>query len=167
MKQTIIFLNGASSSGKTSIANELLKLTPCLYLSVDEFISKQPSELLNDKDKLKVYFPEIISEFHKAIKEAFNKGNSLVIDHVLEELDWYEECKDLLKDNPVIWVSVKCPFKELERRELKRKDRNIGLAKLQYGTVYKDYKYDIQVDTSKITPKNAAIKILSYASERV
>lgn len=167
MKQKIIFLNGASSSGKTSIAKELLKLNSYFYLSIDDFTNKQPTEILNDKDKLKAHFPKIISEFHEAIKEMSDKGRSLVIDHVLEKPQWYKECKEALKDKQVAWVSVICSLEELGRREANRKDRASGLAKLQHETVYKSYAYDILVNTSTTTPKEAAIKIESYAKKVV
>jgi|SRR3989344_145578 len=166
MNQKIIFLNGTSSSGKTSIAKELLKLNTYLYLSIDDFINKQHSETLKDRNKLKTYFPKIISKFHKAIKDTSDKGDSLIIDHVLEKPEWYKECKEVLKDKPVVWVFVTAPLKELERREANRKDRNAGLAKIQYEIVYKDYVYDIQIDTSSTTSKEATIKIENYTKER-
>ncbi len=166
MKQKIIFLNGTSSSGKTSIAKELLKLNSYLYLSLDDAINNQPSEILKDKDRFQEFFPKVISEFHKTIKKMADQNKSLVIDHILEKPEWYEECKKTLKDKLVTWVSVICPLEELEMREASRKDRTKGLAKFQYNFVYKGYIHDLRIDTLSTTSQEAAIKIESYAKRK-
>jgi len=156
-KKKIVFLNGTSSSGKTTIAKEILKSIDASYLSIDDFTHVQNGE----GQEFKEHFPEIINNFHKTIKNTANNNVNVIIDHVLEKPEWYESCKEALKDLNVIWVSVIAPIDVLEKRELARKDRNIGFARLQYDRVYKDYIADIVIDTSKVSPEEAATMILN------
>lgn len=161
-KQTshIIFLNGTSSSGKSTIAKKLSELDNFEYLSIDDFINEQSSITGTN---LRNKFPKIVHKFHQKISELTQQNKNLIIDHVLEKPEWYEACKEALRGGNITWVSVICPLEELEKREAKRKDRKPGLARFQYNILYKNYKYDIQIDTSITSPKQAAFSILTYA----
>ena len=67
----IIFLNGTSSSGKTSIAKELQQILkePYLLVSIDNFISMLPQKYLNGEDPktLGKAILKIISGMHHSI----------------------------------------------------------------------------------------------------
>jgi chloramphenicol 3-O phosphotransferase len=49
----------------------------------------------------------------------------------------------------------------LERREIERGDRNIGVAKEQLEIVHKNMVFDVEVDTYKNTIEECTQKILS------
>lgn len=62
----------------------------------------------------------------------------------------------LLKPFEVFMVDVFASLEILEARELQRGDRMIGLARWQYDGVHKDMRYDLEIDTSNITPVEGA-----------
>ncbi|MHA1308877.1 MAG: chloramphenicol phosphotransferase CPT family protein [Candidatus Heimdallarchaeota archaeon] len=168
MQGKIIFLNGTSSSGKTTIA-ELLQNQlnePYFILSIDSYISsiKFP-ELITEAKSLKhLPITTFIAGFHGAIKSMANLGLNIIIDHVLQEEKWVVDIKDLINNKRTIFVGVFCSFEELERREKLRKDREVGLAKYQFERVHKNKTYAIEVDTSELKPQECVDKILSQVN---
>ena len=52
----------------------------------------------------------------------------------------------------MIFVGVKCPVEELERRELARGDRHVGFARWQFERVHRFGACDFEIDTSVNTP---------------
>src|SRR5437868_4456033 len=105
----IIFLTGASSAGKSSIARCLQDSLPgrFLHVSLDAFILMLPSG--HDLED----FKRMADGFHRAIKALSDAGNPLIVDHVLVREDWTMQCAALLSDRYVLFVGVLCPLEEL------------------------------------------------------
>jgi chloramphenicol 3-O phosphotransferase len=169
----IIFLNGTSSSGKTSIAKALQeKLTdPYMHISVDNFFHFLPERFLNptsleEIDRLGNLIPNVISGFHKCIAALATAGNYLIVDHVLQEQDWLKKCVESLEELDVLFVGVKCPLEIAERREKERGNRNIGTARYQIDRVHAHDQYDIVVNTSILTIEACASEIMEKMQER-
>jgi chloramphenicol 3-O-phosphotransferase len=85
----IIFLNGASSSGKSSIARQLLLMLdpPHFHMSVDAINSmrvKQKTRELDDA-ALAAVLTRTRAGFHRAVAGLAEAGNDVVMDHVLSE----------------------------------------------------------------------------------
>jgi chloramphenicol 3-O phosphotransferase len=154
----IIFLNGITSSGKTTIANELIKVLgePYFILSFDKFLTNK-MRLVFDKDSKER--ENLISAFHHTIQTFSECSVNVIVDHVLIEYEWYEECSALLADLPVVYVGVYCPLEVLEERESQREDRIKGMARQQYEIVHSGKSYDLTLDTSLLTPHECAEKI--------
>jgi chloramphenicol 3-O phosphotransferase len=151
----IILLNGASSSGKTSIAKALQAMIdePCIHLCIDDHLGAYQSDLWERQEIVKPEWPNIIRGFHAAGAAIARAGNMVIIDDVLEESPpWVEHLLELFQGLPVIIVGVHCPLEELEQRERQRKDRKTGLARLQTDQVHAQAEYDVQVDTSMLSP---------------
>jgi chloramphenicol 3-O phosphotransferase len=158
----IIFLNGASSSGKTSIARALQAMIdePCIHLCIDDYLGAFQSDLWQRQEVVRPKWPNIIRGFHAAGAAIARAGNLVVIDDVLEkEPPWVESLLELFDGIEVIFVGVHCPLGELERREKRRKDRREGMARLQFEQVHAQALYDINVDTSALSPEECAAKI--------
>jgi chloramphenicol 3-O phosphotransferase len=152
----IIFLNGASSSGKSTIAKLLQRQLdePFLHMQLDAFIEMLPRV----EDEL---FLKMIPGFHRAIAAMAATGNNVIVDHVLVVDEWLQECRELLTGY-VLFVGVQCPLDELERREKERDKRRQGFARSQFENVHKGKVYDIEIDTSLLTPKACAQQILDF-----
>jgi len=73
-----------------------------------------------------------------------------------------KECLELFEGFEVVFIGIKCPLDELERREALRGDRAQGLARWQYERVHAHNAYDIEVDTSVFTPEECAGTIIEY-----
>ena len=158
----IIFLNGTSSSGKTSIAKALQQVLdePYLHFGVDDFIMMLPDRYFCDdkQEELSMLIPQAISGTHRCIAASASAGNNIVVDHVLEQRPWLEECVDTLTDFSVLFVGIRCPLEELERRERGR-NRRPGLAKWQFDHVHAHGVYDVEVDTSVHSAMQCALQI--------
>ena len=148
-RASVILLNGTSSSGKTTLATALQKAMPepTLYVSNDKFISMTPEHVLKD-DALrpKVLIP-LMSAFHHSLPLIAACGFPMIVDHVIERMDWMDEVAEALRGVDVHFVKVSCPLEELERRERARGDRQIGFARMQLGWVHSHCGYDVEVDT--------------------
>jgi chloramphenicol 3-O phosphotransferase len=146
----IIFLNGTSSSGKTTLALAFQRAMPepTLYVSVDKFIFMSPDHVLKDDSVRPSVLLPLISAFHRSLPVIAQCGFPMIIDHVIERRDWMDEVAEALRDYSAYMVKVTCPLGELERRERERGDRKIGLAKWQLGLIHSFCGYDAEVDTS-------------------
>ncbi|WP_409274944.1 chloramphenicol phosphotransferase CPT family protein [Neobacillus sp. SCS-31] len=168
----IIFLNGASSSGKTSLANELVNILeePYIYLSADqigEFLESFIPEGYNpyDEKMIKAFYmirPSMFSLFHHFIKFLAMLEKNVIVDHIVLLPEWLKECCELLSDHSVYFIGVHCSLEELERRELSRGNRKIGSAKAQLEQVHRHIIYDYEVDTSNSSTRECALMIKEY-----
>ena len=185
---SIILLNGVTSSGKSSIAKSLQGQLeePFLHLGIDVFTQMLPSayysftqppenvlalqgfhwEPMLENDKAMGFIRagpvvhRLIRGMHRACAAFASSGNHLIIDDVLFYEDWLLDYLNVLKDFKVLFVGVRCPLDELERRERERGDRNIGQARGQIDIVHANSLYDIEVDTSISNPAECAARII-------
>jgi chloramphenicol 3-O phosphotransferase len=168
---TIIFINGTSSSGKTSLLKLLQKKLPEPYLDmgVDKFIWMLPGRYLDrplwDEVLGKALHSgpvgwSLFSGMHHAIAAAASRGNNILADHVFVEKDWVDECAELFAEINAYLIGLHCPLEVLEQREKDRKDRTLGQAKLQYEVIHKYTQYDLELDTSKLTAEECAEQVI-------
>jgi chloramphenicol 3-O phosphotransferase len=155
----IIFLNGVSSSGKSTLANGLVKLMPSYFqMSIDDF--DLFIEKMEDREKNHLIPVETEYFFHRTIAMFSDRGINVVVDHILHDNFTREDCFKTLADYPILFVGVHCSLEELERREKVRGDRNIGQAKRQLEHVHKSEIYDIEVNTFAESVEECSNKII-------
>lgn len=174
MKQgMIVLMNGTSSSGKTSISNELMnqKEIPFHHLSVDDFIKGffnnqfsdiEPTREVDEQVIAQIMFDPLNSMYYSTIKLFSEMGLNVIVDTVIENDKWFNDCLDVFFDQPTLFIGVICSKEELIRREQTRGDRQIGLAASQFSKVYCIDEYDLEVNTEEMTPIECAEKILSF-----
>ena len=176
-KATIIVLNGAGSSGKSSIARALQTITakPCLHVAMDTFLEMLPEVLQDHPDTFD--FLEIVEDgapsvqiaigpvgerllrgMRAAIAALANEGNNLVVDDVMLDGE-ASEYRRLLRSHDLHFVGVHAPLEILEVRERERGDRMIGLARWQFERVHRNVEYDLVVDTGLADPASCAEQI--------
>ncbi|MFF7680175.1 chloramphenicol phosphotransferase CPT family protein [Actinacidiphila glaucinigra] len=163
----IIFLNGTSSSGKSSIARELLQILDesFFHMPVDAFHAMRSDRDIPD-EHLQAEIDRTAMGFHRAVAGMAAAGNNVVVDHVLSQRWRLLDCLDLFPAQNVVLVGVHCPLPELARREQIRGDRTPGLAARQFEQVHTHGIYDIECDTSKNTPREIAQQIKSALAQR-
>ena len=112
----IIYLNGVSSSGKSSIAIELQKrLTEDFFhVQLDDFIHMMPRT-----DNIDMFY-RMVSGMNRSIAAMAEEQNNLIVDNVLIDKAWMDQTLELLGGRYVLFVGLNCPLEELERREQKR-----------------------------------------------
>lgn len=178
----IILLNGASSSGKSSIIKALqpILVEPYLEAGIDKFLFMLPRAYLNeaplwhqvigyDKDDTGALLPKVgplghqlMSGMHHAVAGLARQGNHVLADHVLLHPAWLTEWLEVWREFRVLFVGIYCPLAILEQRERDRKDRTLGQARGQAGVVHQNCIYDLQVDTSQPSPLECAEAIKSH-----
>lgn len=185
MKQGIIvFLNGTSSSGKTSIATQLINQDKLKFyhLSVDEICNGlflnyveylntkypgvKPSSKEDEQKAVQILRDPMISIYYSTIKAFSTFGMNVVVDTLLDNEYWYNLCLDLFKDHSILFIGVKCSQIELQRREQLRGDRQIGLALSQYHRVHSYGEYDIELNTEELSPEECAHKIIEFIQSK-
>ncbi|MEW2546893.1 AAA family ATPase [Streptomyces sp. NPDC047002] len=166
---TVILLNGASSSGKSSIAAELLPLLDETYFHfpVDAFHALRVRRDIADED-LQGEIDRTVKGFHRAVAGMAAAGNNLVVDIPMSQRWRLLDCVELLDPRRVLLVHVYCPLPELLRREAARGDRTPGLAAAQFPRVHAHGVHDVACDTSRATPRACAelIRERLYAPRR-
>jgi chloramphenicol 3-O phosphotransferase len=163
----IIFLNGTSSSGKSSIAVELLRILgePYFHMPVDAFHAMRTRQEMAP-DQLNAVLHKTWRGYHRAVAGMAAAGNNIVVDHVLSEAWRLQDCLSLFVPQDVVLVGVHCPPEELERRERERGDRPSGLAARQLERVHAHGFYDIECDTSRAAPLDCARHIKDFLPRR-
>ena len=162
----IVFLNGTASSGKTSIAQQLMQILrrPYFHLSVDAFNSMRSSAATSELTPAEL--PEVLERtvlgFHRAVAGMAEAGNDIVVDHVLREPHWFTDCLTQWQDFDVVFVAVRCSVTELARRERVRGDRQAGHAASQFDRVHVHGGYDVECDTELNHPRDCAMQIKDF-----
>jgi chloramphenicol 3-O phosphotransferase len=134
---TIIFINGTSSSGKSSIVRALqdLLVEPYFEAGIDKFIWILPEryldrpfwdDVLGLADRAGVVGRNLVRGMHSAIQALSKAGCKVIADHVLVEPSWAKECGVVFSSMPASLIGVHCPLEVLEQREHSRKNRTLG-----------------------------------------
>ncbi len=164
----VIFLNGASSSGKTTLSrtlqNELNE--PFLYLSPDTFLFA-PGVLPRWREAEAPFSwrevrPRVFSGFFHSLPAYAEAGNNLVVDIVLESTEQWAELQSVLRSLDVFFVGVHCPPEVLEQREALRGDRGKGDAARDFAIVHTFSAYDLEVDSTLDLEENAKTIVTAW-----
>ncbi|MCP9954003.1 chloramphenicol phosphotransferase CPT family protein [Actinomadura madurae] len=157
---TVILLNGPSSSGKSSIALELLDLLDgsWFHMPIDAFHAMRNERPLAG-DALQAEIDRTAKGFHRAVAGMAAAGNNLVADYPLSRRWRLLDLLDLLVPDDTLLVGVRCPLPVLERREAERGDREPGLAARQFPEVHSHELHDLDVDTDTLSARQCAVQI--------
>ena len=163
MNFDIIWLNGTSSSGKTTVSKELQNVLDDHFMHVcfDTFYQMLPKGFKPSSEADSKYVERVHLGFEYSIPALARAGNRLIVDYPFHYSHSLPRCLDLVSEYSVFYVGVFCPADILEQREEARGDRKIGLARRQSVVVHENSEYDIEVDTHQLTPKEAAERVVS------
>ena len=161
---TVIVLNGTSSSGKTTLARELQKQFDDVYLycSSDMFWDMTPYGIPANS----VNFPNLKKAMAQSVYALANTGHNVIVDTVYLGEKSHRQMQEALRNITVFTVKVECDLEELNRREIARGDRAIGLAESQFHTVHNGVHYDFTVNTAENSMVSCAQKIVQLISAR-
>ena len=167
----VIFLNGTSSAGKSSISKELQNCLPepFWHFASDQFIEAgMLPKRVNDGGPFdwRLNRPIFFDGFHGCIKALADAGNNLIVDHVIESREWFTLLQTYLSRHDVFFVGVHCPVEVLREREKDRGDRYLGEAEYHLQHVHSYGAYDFEIDSSHQSPEESAKLILSAWAER-
>ncbi len=152
MSVQIIFLHGASSSGKSTIARTLQARIekPFWHISIDHLRESGALPLGRfrsgefDWGAARAAFFE---GFHMSLAAYANAGNNLILEHILDTEGWIELLQKLFQPQDVFFVGVHCQLPVLIDREIKRADRVPGSAQRDFETVHIGRRYDLELNS--------------------
>lgn len=163
-KGRIIFLNGVTSSGKTSIVEALQNRTDCYFYVVANDLFEQ---MIGDRFLQENYWQHlsraILLMYHTA-KLFSDMGHDVLIDGILVErpelAPHYEQLMDILADNPLSIVEVACPLEVCRARNIARGDRYETQSDEQAALMTKGIEYALTVETDRKSPEECADAIV-------
>ncbi len=163
----IILLNGASSSGKSSLARAVQARieTPFWHISIDHLRDSGvlPSARIKSGEfDWRAMREAFFLGFERSLLAYVEAGNDLIVEHIMESEAWLLRLADTLAGHDVFFVGVHCALEELERRERERGDRPIGDARRDFHRIHSYCLYDIEVDAMQDRDANADAVIAAW-----
>lgn len=168
----LIYLNGASSSGKSTLALELQKLIlkPVVYFSIDNILYSLAPEDLDAIMGMRTYrhpinWDSIFSGYLSCVASLVNTGNVVIGDCPIhnDTLASFFDQFVLPLDRKFL-VGIDCSLPTLESREVQRGDRAIGVARRQFDGIHKFIRYDAKIETDKWSARDLAHQVYSKLS---
>lgn len=164
-KGRIIFLNGVTSAGKTSIVEALQERDDIFFYVVANDLFQ---EMVGDKylrQNYWKYLSEVIIMMYHTAKLYSDMGKNVLIDGILVERDeikpHYQQLLEILKDNPLDIVEVYCPLEICRQRNIDRGDRYETQSEEQHALMAENIAYSVRVDTSAQSPAECADSIVN------
>ena len=147
---SIIFIHGASSSGKSTLARGVqAKIDqPFWHISIDHLrdAGVLPSARIKSGEfKWRDMRRQFFGGFHQSLAAYAHAGNYLIVEHIIDTPGWHEDLIALLAPFDVFFVGVHCSLGELVRREQARGDRRIGSAEQDFHTIHRRLRYDLEI----------------------
>ena len=160
MQGRIIFLNGVTSSGKTSIVEALQERDDVFfYVVANDLFQEMVGDKFLREDYWK-YLSEVIIMMYHTAKLYSDMGKNVLIDGILVERDeikpHYQQLMEILKENPLDIVEVYCPLDICRERNIARGDRYETQSDEQHELMAQNIMYSLRVDTSVNSPEECA-----------
>lgn len=184
----IIFLNGCSSSGKTTLALKLQQLLdePYQHIALDQFRDGLPSRtrglnappdtsgasglnvVPNTADGKWVthiefgsHGEQILKAMRRTIALFSSLGNNVIVDDLLFKREYLDDYVAVLNPSKVWFIGVKCSLDVVNSREAGRIGRFPGTAAAHFDQIHAHGEiYDLEVDTSDASPRELALQVI-------
>lgn len=182
----IIWLNGTSSAGKSTIAKQLQEILPQPYLhtGIDHFLAAAPKQVyaytadnaptsaegwqlpfrdgrLIDVPRLGPVAYQLLAGMYASFATLAAAGIHLIVDDVIYDPQVFQLAQSHLAGSQALFVGLHCPLAEAIRREQARGDRAPGGAAIFHGLVHRHGAYDLELDTAQLSPAECAERIQS------
>ena len=172
----VLFLQGASSAGKSTLAAALQASLPEYWwmLEADDITRMQPTSERSgwwkptpEERPHPSWNPDLrleqwLAGYFGCLATIARTGSNVIAVGGWLQTSWLTQLADTLDGIEALCVGVCCPPEELERRELARGDRGLGYSRSQWELVHTHAPYDAAVDTFAQTTEESvrAVKTL-------
>jgi chloramphenicol 3-O phosphotransferase len=181
----VVILNGASSSGKTTLATAFRDERAAagdlwVLTGIDDALAKLPMEWHSVGVHRGAFAAEgvrfettqhgvrvrvgrvgrqLMRAYQAAVGATARVGVNVIVDDVVFDRTHWDDWGVALGDLDVMWVGIVCSPDVVEQRERGRGDRYRGLARAQTAVVHRDAKYDCEIDTTTRTPSQVLAEL--------
>lgn len=163
-KGTIIYLNGVTSSGKTSIVEALRAAGADFYYLSDDILEDNIINIEYDAPGYWDRLAEAVFLMHKTACLFSDHGKTVVIDSMLVEIGsfvpHYSRVRQIYANYPLRIVEVFCPLEICRQRNLLRGNRHERQSHEQAAVMAQNVHCDLCLDTSRLSPTKCAEKIM-------
>lgn len=189
---TILYLNGTSSAGKSSLARAVQAASddPYLHVGADTLfgamsrryhqtgqlheIEERASEsvrgtrwILDAEGRiLDITFGDVsermLRGLHAMTAALAREGNNIIVDAVWFAPWLARHAAETLAEFDTYLIGVRCAAEVAQAREEARGDRLMGLSALLAPRVHEVGRYDVEIDTGTVTPEQGAQRILAH-----
>jgi chloramphenicol 3-O phosphotransferase len=189
----VIFLNGSSSAGKTTLAVMLQQLLPdpWQHIALDMFRDGLPGRYrgLNSPPgtpgalglnvvptvregrrvteiRFGSHGEQMLRGMRRAVAAFAHAGNHVIVDDLLFRPEYLWDYADALAGLNVWLIGVRCSLDVVNARESQRPGRFPGTATSHYLEVHAHgCEYDLEVDTTATTPRACAERVIARLRE--
>ncbi|MBQ8202435.1 MAG: AAA family ATPase [Clostridia bacterium] len=163
-KGRIMFLNGVTSSGKTSIVEALQNRDDMyFYVVANDLFQEMVGERFLRENYWQHLSRVILLMYHTA-KLYSDMGHNVLIDGILVERQelqpHYQQLMEIMQGNPFSVVEVSCPLEICRARNIARGDRYEMQSHEQASLMARDICYALRVETDKHSPEECAEQIV-------
>jgi chloramphenicol 3-O-phosphotransferase len=166
-ENTIIVLNGPCCSGKTTVADLLVKAIqfPVLRLGIDQYMAptlrKDWGKKVGDPKK---QFQNLISGYHALPAAIARRGNMVIFEHVFQEPDWLRDFALFSMGCRVFLIGFFCSEDELFRRNDARGAGEAGREHIRFQnkSIHVPGFYDLTLDTTTTPAEACSQRVIEY-----
>lgn len=168
---SIIFLHGASSSGKSTLAKALQQRIelPFWHISIDHLRDADvlPMARIRSKefDWAQLRGP-FFDGYHASLAAYAQAGNNLILEHILDSPGWQGHLAGLFLPFDLLFVALHCPLDTLRQREMARRDRPLGSAEKDFYTIHQGRHYDLELQAEDGTETNVDAILAAWRAQR-
>ncbi len=189
----IIFLNGCSSAGKTTLAIMLQQMLaePYQHMALDQFRDGMPGKYrgLNSPEgtpgalglnvvpirkdgelvteiRFGAMGEQVLRGMRRAVAAFAREGNNVIVDDLLFKPEYLDDYAKALAGLDVWLIGVRCTLEVVNEREALRMGRFPGTATSHFHEVHAHGAgYDLEIDTTASTPRACAELIIERIAE--
>lgn len=163
VKGKIIYLNGVTNAGKTSIVKELQSRKDVFFYAVSFGMFEETIPKVHVEEE--IYYGEAITAMYYSAKMFSKLGRYVLIDGLIMNISGLEEhykvLHEIFRDDPLEIVEIYCPLEICRQRNIARGDRGENQSERQYEIMEKNISYSYSIDTSVITTEECAEIIIN------
>jgi len=188
----VVILNGASSAGKTTLAERFRDLRATegdcwIIVGLDDFTAMLPWQWF---DTPQVNGPQgqhgirfelsaeglvlavgavgrrLFRVYRRSVATWARAGFNVIVDEVAFSQEAVRDWADALAGLTVTWVGVRCHPDVAEARERERGDRDPGLARGLTAVVHQFATYDFELDATTSISEDLAVELSALLDER-
>ena len=164
-KGRVIYLNGVTSAGKTSIVEALQDREDVFFYVVANDLFQ---EMVGERWLRKDYWKElarVVLLMYRTARLISDEGHHVLIDGILVERPQFDghlrRMLDIFRDSPLEIVEVACPLDVCRARNIARGDRYETQSEEQAALMAPDIPYTLRVETNLHTPQACAEQIVT------
>lgn len=151
---------------------------PFLHIKFDAFLEMLPTSMFGHQDgivfdqkqvdgkpSVTIEMGPVLNNALRGMRSAVaalaSEDNNQIVDDVMLGVADQAHYRKVLGDTETYFVGLFAPLEVLEQRERDRGDRLEGLARWQFDRVHHGVEYDLEIESSRLTPEECAKKIVT------